>query len=225
MAEFHLIKNTSSDKPGYLIDKFDSSGRIIITVYTDVFSHKISFRLQMNTKDLFEHLLKPTSPFPMVSINGKIENDTNVIFFPAVFPNGVVESLTMLSNDYDKIESFSIACYGNDENIITGAKQWFYATSDSMIYDGESSFKFKNGNYPSIVPYSYNFVAFKVKFKSGGYLLANTVDDDARARLLALDAQWGSDVDLSTLTTIDSSINKTEVASVPFIQFNLLKAN
>lgn len=221
----HEIKNTQTDQPGYLIEKFDSSGRIIITVYTDVLSHKISFGLSMNTKDLFEHLLKPTSPFPLVSINGKIEENTPVLIFPAVFPNGVVDSLTMFSNNYSNIESFAIACYGNDKNVITGSKRWFYTTSDSMSFDGECSYKFNTGGTPSIVPYSYNFIAIKLKFKQGGYVLANTVYEDARARMRELDSQWAADFSLGDTLVIPEGINKSDVNAVPFVQFNLLKAN
>lgn len=221
----HELKNTSTDTPGYLIDKFASNGKVIITVYTDVFTHKIAFKLAMNTKDLFEHLLKPTSPFPLVSINGKLDSDTDVCFVPAIFPSGVVESITMLSDNYDNIESFEIACFGNDTNTITGAKKWFYISSDDMTFDGKASYRFRDGQYPSIVPYSYNFIAYRFNLKDGGYLLANVADETSKSRLKELDYQWStSDIQLSTTTTIPESVNKNVVNAVPFIQFNLLKA-
>lgn len=221
----HELKTTARDKPGYLIDKFDSSGKIIITVYTDVFSNKISFKLSMNTKDLYEHLLKPTSPSPLVSINGKLEENVNVMFFPAVFPNGVVESLTMFTDNYSNIESFEVACYGNDSNVLTGAKQWFYVSSNTMNYDGECSYKFNNSVMPSIVPYSYNFIALRIKFKPGGYVLGNVIDSVAKERFKDLDIQWGANVSLAGLKTVPADVVKTDVDVVPFIQFNLLKAN
>ena len=221
----HELKNTDTDTPGYLIDKFASNGKVVITVYTDVFTHKISFKLAMNTKDLFEHLLKPTSPFSLTSMDSKIDADTNIGIFPAIFPSGVVESITMLSDDYSKIESFEIACFGNDVNVITGAKKWFYVNSENMTFDGSCSYKFKDGSYPSIVPYSYNFIAFRINLKSGGMILAKNVADISKTRLLELDYQWAtSDSQLSTLTTIPSDLDKTVLDKVPFIQFNLLKA-
>jgi hypothetical protein len=221
----HELKNTAEDTPGYLIDKFASSGKIIITVYTDVFTHKIAFKLAMNTKDLFEHLLKPTSPFPFVSINSKLETNTPVSFVPVIFPSGIVESVTMLTDNYSNIESFEIACFGNDKNVITGAKRWFYVSSNSMTFDGKASYRFKDGQFPSIVPYSYNFMAYKLNFKEGGYLLANSAYDTAKSRLNELDYQWcTSDIQLSTTTTIPEGLNKSVVDVVPFIQFNLLKA-
>lgn len=221
----HELKNTAEDTPGYLIDKFASNGKIIITVYTDVFTHKIAFKLAMNTKDLFEHLLKPTSPFPLVSINGKLETDVPVSFVPAIFPSGVVESITMLTDDYSKIGSFEIACFGNDTNVITGAKRWFYTSSDTMVFDGKASYRFRDNQFPSIVPYSYNFIAFRFNFKEGGYLLANTAYNTAKSRLKELDYQWcTNDIQLSTTTTIPEGLNKSVVDAVPFIQFNLLKA-
>lgn len=221
----HELKNTAKDIPGYLIDKFASNGKIIITVYTDVFTHKIAFKLAMNTKDLFEHLLKPTSPYPLVSINGKLETNTPVSFVPAIFPSGVVESITMLTDNYSNIESFEIACFGNDTNVITGAKKWFYTSSDTMIFDGKASYRFRDNQFPSIVPYSYNFIAFRFNFKEGGYLLAKTAYDTAKNRLKELDYQWcTNDIQLSTVTTIPGGLNKSVVDAVPFIQFNLLKA-
>jgi len=226
----HEIKNTSSDTPGFLINKFSSGGRIIITTYTDPFSHKISFMLNMNTKDLFEHLLKPTSTFPYVSINDTISTSNYANIVPVVFPNGFVQSITFIASNFNDITSFEIACYGNEANSIIGAKRWFYVHSSSMQYDGSTSYTFKKASATdadpvySIVPYSYNFIATKFSLSNGCTLLANTVSTDASTRLLQTNTQFDTDADLSTMLEVPASINKYNSTKVPFIQFNLLKS-
>lgn len=227
MAYEHQIKTVEADQPGYLINKFDSSGRIIITVYTDIISNKISFKLTMNTKDLFEHLLKPTSPSPMVSINDSLKYDSQVMFFPAIFPNGVVESITMLSDNFANIDDFEIACFGNnDANQIEGSTRWFYTNKQSMLYDGKCSYTFRDGNYRSIVPYSYNFIAMKVTFRNGGSLLSNAMNQGSQDRFRTLDTQWQTNgITLSTCNKVPTGLTKVNLSTVPFIQFNLLKAN
>lgn len=226
----HEVKNTASDKPGFLIDKFSSTGRIVITTYVDPFSHKISFKLNMNTKDLFEHLLKPTTTFSYVECNTAITSSTRVMISPVVFPNGFMQSITFAANDYSKVTSFEIACYGNEENSIIGAKQWFYVHSASMTYDGETSYEFNKANpnaddvVYSIVPYSFNFVAVKLTLAQGCEVLANVTNDFVARRLLAVNSQFDTDIDLRSTKTIPDNITKYNSEVVPFIQFNLLKA-
>lgn len=220
----HEVKNTESDSAGFLIDKFDSTGRIIISVYVDVFTHKISFQLKSNTKDLFEHLLKPATSFSLVMADTEISSDTGVVLSPIVFPTGFVESVTFMSKDFSKLASFELACYGNEKNEITGAKRWFYVSSEMLEYDGNCSYCVKNNEYIAIVPYSFNFLAAKFKFKAGGSILGKLLNSVNANRLKELDYQYVTDFVLGTTTEIPDTLTKTQVTSIPFVQFNILKA-
>ncbi len=223
MADYR-IKNTEQDSPGYLMEKFDNTGRVVMSVHTDTIAHRTYYELQSNDKDSYEHLLKPSCSFPLIHADTKLDTDTKVIIFPIILPIGFVESVSFVTGDFSKIRSFELACYGNDKNVITGATQWFYCSSEIMEYDGKCSYKLRSGEKQSIVPKNFNYVAIRMKFKEDGDIIAKNVDDTISESLMNTSCELETDFSISTMKTITEDLTKGKVSVIPYVQFNVLKA-
>lgn len=224
MAINHEVKNVPADSAGYLIDKFSKTGRVRVKSYQTV-DKKIYFVFYIETKDLFAHLLKPSAPYELVLVDTQYESDGNDIsVFPCVFPDGIINTISLLSPDLFKIGSFEIGLYGNEKNEFNGSTRWFYVNSGSMTNDEKMTFSIDPNDLKQISPFSYNFVAIKIKTINGGYILGKAVEDtQIQDRLREFDTQFTFQGDLSTLEEIPSTITKSNLSVIPYVQFNIVK--
>lgn len=219
----HEVKNNENDTPGFLISKFSNDGRVRIRA-TPEDDKKLSLDFYIENKDLFAHLLKPSVPFnlSLVNIRWNFGGNTNVIC-PCVFPDGIIDSITIPNSNVNNIRRFEIACYGNTKNQFIGSTKWFYVNSNQLTPNETGTYKYINSDdRKAIVPYSYNFICIKI---DGTELSCRSIEDFAQEALLNHDMQYKFYGDLNTLDNItESSIgDKMTAEYIPYFQINIVK--
>lgn len=224
------IKNTATDTPGYLIDKFADSGLVKPTVIIDDSGATMGVILQLETvkPDLMEHLLKPAATCNILNVNTQYRGDeSQTVVMPIVLPNGLFSQITFLTSDTTGINDFEIAFYGNDTNTFENATRWWHITKADVSQSISSRITF---NIPDSITregenklYNFNFIAVRIKFAdSSSTVLGRSVDlPDAAKELLRTKRQ---------MAIIEGELGETlsntpvdVVNEFPFIQLNIRK--
>jgi len=217
------LKNNENDTPGPLIDKFDNSGKVRVRAKATM-SLELSLDFYVENKDLFGHLLKPSVPFniSLVDVRQNFGGHACVVC-PCVFPDGIINSITLPNTTSDNIEDFEIAAYGNTKNQFTGSKRWFYCRRSDFNATETGTYTYKDTTkIMSIAPYSYNFICIKMK---GLELPCKLVNGDAATSLMNADIQYNFYANMVNLEEITEDVvrGKFETTHIPYFQLDILK--
>lgn len=223
MAINHEVKNVENDTPGFLVDKFSKDGRVHVrsTIENNI---TINLDFYIETKDLLGHLLKPSVPYniSMVDTIANFAGYTNVVC-PCIFPDGIVNSITLPNSNVNNINKFEIAIFGNNKNQFVGSTKWFYCTIDEFTPDENGTFTYTlPGSRKAIIPFSYNFVCIKINATN---VLCKTVSEIARSSLMDADIQYNFYGDIASVEEITQNFvsNKFTADKIPYFQFDVLK--
>jgi len=219
----HEVKNNENDSAGNLISKFKNDGRVRVRATADD-NMTFSIDFYVENKDLFAHLLKPSVPYNISLVN-TLQNfgGYSIIVCPCVFPDGIVNSITIPNQDVKNIQEFEIAFFGNTKNEFTGSTKWFYVNSTQFRGNDACTFNYINESVrKAIVPYSYNFVCLRI---NGTSLICREITELAQKTFKEADLQYKFYGDLSTLENIKSENveNKMNAEYIPYFQFDIIK--